>query len=97
MRADMMPDELAEAHRDEIAPLPLVLPLFSADKPCRKCGGTDIHTLHMEGDGFRSVYSCRNRERREHLHRTCRRCHFDWDEAPLDQAPRSPGEGGERP
>ncbi len=61
---------------------------FSAKRGCPKCGCPDVGAFHMRAEEFRSRYDCDRREEREHIHRTCQRCRYSWDEAPLDAAAR---------
>jgi hypothetical protein len=56
---------------------------FDASRACAKCGGFDVSAVYMEAEACRSYYRCKRREEREHLHRTCRRCGYCWDEASL--------------
>lgn len=54
---------------------------FSAERICAKCGGDDIGADYRnDGCSDRSCTTCPV----ECIVRTCRRCHFQWAEAPLD-------------
>lgn len=60
------------------------LPAYRAEGPCAKCLHDDISTAyHVSG------YFCAFDERHsiydgEHLHRHCRRCHYNWLESIAD-------------
>jgi predicted nucleic-acid-binding Zn-ribbon protein len=60
------------------------LPKFSEACVCPKCGGTDVSAEWIEAGAHWCVATSRCVEKAEHLHRHCRRCHFKWNEAPLD-------------
>ena len=59
---------------------------FNLNQKCPKCGGDDICTRYHPTVYF--SYACSYRdcshEGDEHLHRYCRRCAYDWCQAPLD-------------
>ena len=57
---------------------------FNPDARCAKCGHDGIGVLYDEGCG---VTSCPNHP--ERIDRHCRRCHFEWSEAPLASPMRS--------
>lgn len=59
---------------------------------CPKCGATDMNVVfHKQGcsNGLCScatcIYGSHTKEHLEHLHVTCRRCHFDWVSPTLPQ------------
>lgn len=57
------------------------LPPYNASATCPKCRGDDVSTEHKAANEYRLTYKgpqC------EHIHRVCRRCHYRWNEAPLD-------------
>jgi len=58
------------------------LPPFDESTQCPKCGDCDIAICFCKG----SIWSweCAFRQRGEHLHRQCRRCHYAWLEACRD-------------
>lgn len=58
------------------------LPKFNPKARCAKCGGKDIHAGWLPADPFRSRYVSPCRE--EHVARRCRRCGYEWAEAPID-------------
>ena len=51
---------------------------YNPDAKCPKCGDDDISTYY-EGRYERFTYKVRGL-----LARQCRRCHYTWDEEPLD-------------
>lgn len=57
--------------------------------PCPKCGYADVACMFHESKWgtFSCIFDV------PHMHRTCRRCWFDWPEAPLDQ----PASGDAKP
>ena len=58
------------------------LPPFVADAICPKCEYDDIAIRYHSGWSFGEPWPiCRI----EHIDRTCRRCHYEWQEACLDQ------------
>jgi ribosomal protein S27AE len=74
---------------------------FNVERNCPKCGCLDVGARHLSRKEFpnsRSYYDCERRENTEHIHRHCRRCGFNWDEAPLDGGAAETGEnsGGRR-
>lgn len=53
--------------------------------PCAKCAGGDIGvTYHKQGcpkddcSCANCAYGSHQKQHTEHLHFTCRRCHYDW-------------------
>lgn len=45
---------------------------------CEKCGNTtNIHTRYDKSD-YDCTWSCRAKEKKEHLHYYCRNCFYDW-------------------
>lgn len=78
------------------------LPPFSGDEPtCTKCGWTGASTeylpmgecVHSPGDRGVTLGWQAN----ERLHRECRRCRYQWDEAVVEHAPQGGTEGFVRP
>lgn len=57
-------------------------PPFDPNAVCPKCGHEDVGTAHYEAGRGPSMAASYVFEP-ERLHRTCRRCHFDWPEAVL--------------
>lgn len=53
---------------------------FSLESKCIKCGSEEIDTTHRPKD-CGHWHGCK---KAEHMHRTCFRCDYSWDEAPLD-------------
>lgn len=56
-----------------------------SDLSCAKCGGTEIRTSYHAAAAYEfqeaspdCLRSDRNTRRREHLHRYCQTCHWDW-------------------
>lgn len=48
------------------------------DLPCPKCGDADVSVHYCDGCRLRTYASkCRHGDT-EHLHRSCRRCRFEW-------------------
>ena len=62
---------------------------------CRKCGSADIYTdWHKSEDDCGYSSSRRfSMPKGEHLHHSCRGCHFQWSSQPLDAVGRQPEEG----
>lgn len=61
---------------------------FDAEAKCPKCGGDDLATtFHAASDLTHPMAVGRDRcdVHDEHIHRHCRRCGYDWIEAPLDK------------
>lgn len=52
---------------------------------CRKCGGDDIWTCFAKGCGGLCD------QHPDVMQRACRRCSYQWDEAPLDARTRAEG------
>jgi hypothetical protein len=52
---------------------------------CSKCGCLDIHTRHMPKVKYRAYHECENTK--EHLHRFCRNCSYEWDDSVLEKVP----------
>jgi hypothetical protein len=55
---------------------------FDPNAVCCKCGNDDITTRYCE-EKF-DTWSHGIRIDEPHIHRNCRRCHFEWLEWPLD-------------
>lgn len=55
---------------------------FDPEKKCDKCGGNDIYTgyYNRSDDSFYCGYSTNCRIYGEHMHRSCRRCGYQWVE-----------------
>jgi hypothetical protein len=66
------------------------LPAFNGNATCPKCGGSNISALHMPVGkkcmGETLVAGGWRRSEVERIVRNCRRCSFDWDEAPISPA-----------
>jgi predicted nucleic-acid-binding Zn-ribbon protein len=56
---------------------------FDENAVCPKCGHTDIAVFYYRGQSETSICPVLHRHE-EHLHRSCRRCHYSWAEACLD-------------
>jgi len=54
---------------------------FNKDATCPKCGCEEVASSFTGSHDF--CYRCTGRGM-DHIHRVCRRCHFRWNEAPLD-------------
>ena len=60
---------------------------YDPDATCPKCGHDDIMTVHHKFGRQSTVCSpsvsayFRDMPEGEHLHRTCRRCRYEWPEA----------------
>ena len=65
--------------------MPEKMSLYGENGICVKCGSKDIVDYYM---AKRDYISCvdwpKDPEQEEHIHRTCRRCQYSWNEAPLD-------------
>lgn len=48
------------------------------DLPCPKCGDADVRVRYCDGCKLRHNTSACSHGEREHFHRSCRRCGFDW-------------------
>jgi len=59
------------------------LPKYSDNKPCIKCGCTTIKTKHMPEQTFFGAKAV-NGSAQECMLRTCARCEYTWQEAPLN-------------
>lgn len=58
---------------------------FNETAICPKCQSKDISSSYYKQDEGRwKSYHEIDREKREHIRRTCQRCNFKWNEAPLD-------------
>jgi hypothetical protein len=66
---------------------------FNAAATCPKCGHNKVNTWHCDGADT-DIRSCWPVER-EHLHRCCERCKFEWLESVIvaPGGPRRPGVG----
>ena len=51
---------------------------YRENATCPKCGGGDVGVLWCSGC-YRYKRGDHDKER---MHRTCRRCHYGWDELP---------------
>lgn len=57
---------------------------FDPNAKCPKCGHDNIKTAYYENDEHRwHGYNKLDRERSEHLRRTCERCRYQWNELPI--------------
>lgn len=52
--------------------------IFNLNAECTKCGAIDISIIYCSG----GTSTCYKYE--EHIHRTCRRCGYNWTEMCLD-------------
>ena len=66
------------------------LPPYNDQKPCPKCGAWGGRVRTWFCDGRRSMARASSSacygEAREHLHRKCPQCQYEWLEAPRDAA-----------
>lgn len=56
--------------------------IYRSSNKCPKCGGVEISERHHEG-----IDKCTWGQSHfvgEHIHRTCKRCGYQWPETPLD-------------
>ena len=65
---------------------------FNEKATCRKCGGKQIATRFKPAQEFccipDTLNGWRNRDpehEKDRLRRTCLRCHFEWNEQPLEK------------
>ncbi len=61
---------------------------FNPEARCPKCGHDTVKTRYCRG-GPDSDYRdlCWDKGlNREHLHRNCERCHYEWEEACINKA-----------
>lgn len=57
---------------------------FDPDRVCPKCGHDDVGTLYLTSTAAFACRALRHQHLdREHLHRTCQRCRYEWVERPL--------------
>lgn len=59
---------------------------FEEKSYCPKCGSENIGSAWFPHDDSRWLHHIipAAKEKREHIRRTCERCHYMWNEAPLD-------------
>lgn len=57
------------------------LPPYSENPNCVKCGGKEASSLYRTGMGIGQEHL-----QREHIARTCLRCHYEWDEATAEES-----------
>lgn len=75
--------------RAKAAARALVLSAYRPDVSCPKCGGAKVLASYCAGgttDSHVSSQCYADTAGQEHLHRTCKRCHFTWYEKTLDAA-----------
>lgn len=58
------------------------LPRYSTTSICPACGGKDVGTQFCRGLDL----TCELNARRDHLHRTCKRCKYVWIEGCLNDS-----------
>lgn len=58
----------------------LMLPRFSREHSCAKCGQTAARVRYCPGSCPAALDQC---GASEHMHRECKRCGFEWYEKPL--------------
>lgn len=73
---------------------------YRSDRKCSKCGGDEINDGYhkAQGHSFRYSTNCPGPYDLEHISRHCRRCHYVWAEACIDNtqaASAGRGEHGE--
>jgi hypothetical protein len=75
----------------------MTLPPYAPEATCPKCGHDTANTVYSKGSWYGAVscsYSCSERStHREHLERTCQRCHYQWAEACIAPALERAAEG----
>jgi hypothetical protein len=57
---------------------------FNAKAKCPKCGYKDINTYYCNKQQNASAFTllCYQHDlKKEHLHRNCKQCHFEWLES----------------
>ncbi len=57
---------------------------FDENSYCEKCGCDDIAVRYVAKDGYSITDGDHLSD--EHMRRTCRRCGYKWNEAPLNYA-----------
>lgn len=65
----------------------LLLPAYRPDVACPKCGGAKVRASYCAGgtsDSHVTSLCYADTAGQEHLHRTCKACHFTWYEKTLD-------------
>lgn len=64
------------------------LPPYAENATCPKCGHDDINVSYSKGTSFGALgcaYYCSLRGSiKEHLDRTCNRCHYQWAESVIE-------------
>jgi DNA-directed RNA polymerase subunit M/transcription elongation factor TFIIS len=60
------------------------LPVYDSKATCPKCGNSAVRTnFHSDRDRRWFGSPCYGIDE-SHIDRTCERCHYQWQEAPLD-------------
>lgn len=61
---------------------------YNPDAVCPKCGNEDVYVAHVrKGHGERCDWQVGAPQERDYMRRTCKRCHYEWFERPLDIKP----------
>ena len=53
---------------------------YSPNAPCPKCGHNEVGTFYCNDPGYGDICWVKEVEK-EHLHRNCRRCFYEWFES----------------
>jgi len=62
-----------------------VIPTYLSSRPCPKCAAKDATTAFCgTGSRYRRYFCDQVPSHAEHIARTCTRCGYSWDEAPID-------------
>jgi ribosomal protein S27AE len=70
---------------------------YDPERACPKCGGVDLsEEWFPAGRGSVLERWDTYRDKPERIKRHCRRCHYEWDEAPLDGASDAGADKGVR-
>ena len=57
---------------------------YDPKSKCPKCGEKKVNTWYCKGNSFAYGTIC-HVEEKEHLHRNCQRCHYEWLETALGE------------
>ncbi len=64
----------------------MALKKLDLNAKCPKCGNEDVSVYYHDGYFVGRTSACEfgsDVNRKEHMHRVCKRCHFEWLEACL--------------
>lgn len=62
---------------------------------CPKCGHKRVLMIYCKGTDPYNATRCYFRFGRDHLHRRCNRCHYEWHEATTDTGNEEQGQSDE--